>query len=242
MNKPSNQSNNDEQKNEDRSIPQEKILHIETKPYKFPDRKPLERALGRILAGQPVDSIDHKAIVSNEELAVEYAAELLDAGRPLGEDVRAVLLSSPINALDFAKGCRARGLPVAPEFIETIRSGKFEKNSWELYENMKLNPEKVLREWMKATGLKRPIWVDGEIGRQGVQMFMMWEQERLAYFSTEDNLQPLIGLSENGEIFEISESEGDTELGSSYDFCQDAASFDKVLRENGWNKLPPFRA
>ena len=242
MNKPSNQSNNDEQKNEDRSIPQEKILHIETKPYKFPDRKPLERALGRILAGQPVDSIDHKAIVSNEELAVEYAAELLDAGRPLGEDVQAVLLSSPINALDFAKGCRARGLPVAPEFIETIRSGKFEKNSWELYENMKLNPEKVLREWMKATGLKRPIWVDGEIGRQGVQMLVMWEQERLAYFAVEDNLVPQIGLTENGEIYEVDDYDGDDVLGSFYGSCQDAAGFDKVLREKGWNELPPFRA
>ena len=241
MNKPPNQSNNDEQKNEDQSIPQEKILHIETKPYKFPDRKPLERALGRILAGQPVDSIDHNAIVSNEELAVEYAAELLDAGRPLGEDVRAVLLSSPRNALDFAKGCRARGLLVATEFIEKIQTGKCEKYSWERYEKMKLNPEKVLREWMKGTGLKRPIWVDGEIGRQGAQMIMM--EQRLAYFSTEDNFEPLIGLSENGEIFEISEYEGDTELGTSYaTFCHDAASFDEVLRNEGWNELPPFRA
>ena len=241
MNKPPNQGNNDEQKNEDRSIPQEKILHIETEPYEFPDRKPLERALGKILAGQPVDSIDHKTIVSNEELAVEYAAELLDAGKPLGEDVRAVLLSSPRNALDFAKGCRARGLAVAPEFIEKIRSGKFQKNSWELYENMKLNPEKVLREWMKATGLKRPIWVDGEIGRQGVQMIILMGQ-RLAYFAVEDNVVPQIGLTENGEIYEIDDYDGDDVLGSFYGSCQDAAGFDKVLREKGWNELPPFRA
>lgn len=219
------------------------VIEIVTKPYDFPDRKPLERAVTQITAGGSVDPKDHQAIVENEELAVEYVAELLEAGRAVGEDVWTILLSSPRNALDFARACRARDVEIRQDIIEKIKSGKCSNSSWESHEKMRLNPEKILREWMRRTGLKRRIWIDGEIGRQGVQM-VMHPAGRLAFFCFADGVVPGLGLTEAGEIYEIDDDDGDNILGHFLGTCSDAEGFDKVIRKDrgDWgDELPPLK-
>lgn len=237
-----NQSHNDD-KTQIKGIKKTaEVVEIVTQPYDFPDRRPLEKALAQISSGSRMDPKDHQAILKNEELSVEYAAELLEAGKPIGEDLWAVLLSSSRNSLDFARACRARDVEVRGDIIEKIKTNKCHKASWEVHEKMRVNPEKVLRDWMNRTGLKRRIWIDGEIGRQGVQIIMHLGG-RLAYFSVADDVEPGLGLSEAGEIYEILDDDGDNILGNLLGTCSDAEGFDTVVRkEGGWgDDLPPLR-
>ena len=108
-----------------------------------------------------------------------------------------------------------------------------------------IDPEKVLREWLAGVGLKAEVFMDGQVGDQPVQHRIYWNPDRkLAFcsFSGEHDYQ--IGLSEDGEVFELEDIDGLPEVCDLVGQAKTAEQLDAALREKlmtSERQIPPWR-
>ena len=148
-----------------------------------------------------------------ETLRADYEGE---TGKRLAREVEA--------ALSRAKFQRPEPkMPSQKELEEMLR---------QLPRRKPIDPEKVLREWLAGVGLKAEVFMDGQVGDQPVQHRIYWNPDRkLAFcsFSGEHDYQ--IGLSEDGEVFELEDIDGLPEVCGLAGQAKTAEELDSALRQ-----------